>query len=113
MKYFKLLLFIFCWFICLNCFSQNSSCNLKIKKGDTVLFNKAEGSYSGVYKYGIVEDVKYSADNHVRAVIVKYRNANEEVNRTTLRAVRSLVIIHRIDELDIMEELGKASFIDS
>ena len=82
-----------------------------IKKGDIVLFNKTEGSFSGQYKYGMVEDVQFGIDNRIRAVTVRYRNASENIDRTTFRAVRSLVIIHRIDEISIMEELGKATML--
>ena len=80
-----------------------------IKVGDIVLFNKSEGSViAGTYKYGIVDKVHCGTDNRIRTVVIKYRNANEEFHRTTTRAVRSLVIIHRIDEINIMEELGNA-----
>ena len=85
-----------------------------LKVGDIVLFNKVVGSLiAGAYQYGVVEEVHMSADGHIRSVTIRYRNSTEAVNRTTTRAVRSLVVIHRIDELDIMEELGKASFIHS
>jgi hypothetical protein len=82
-----------------------------LKVGDIVLYNKGEGSFVGLYKYGIVEEVHRSDDGRIRSVTIRYRNANEDVNRTTVRAVRSLVVIHRIDELNIMEELGKAALL--
>ena len=82
-----------------------------LKIGDIVLFNKSEGSFVGVYKYGIIENVHYSGDNHIRSVVIKFRNANETIERKTVRAVRTLIIIHKIDELSIMEELGKASML--
>ena len=41
-----------------------------------------------------------------KTVIVKYHNSNENHQRTTRRAVRELVMIHPVDELGIMEELG-------
>ena len=56
----------------------------------------------------MVEGVHISADGKTRSVDIKYRNAHENVMRTTRRAVRSLVIIHRVDEIDIMDELGSA-----
>ena len=37
---------------------------------------------------------------------VKYRNANENVNQSTKRSARDIVIIHHVDEINIMEELG-------
>ena len=82
-----------------------------LKKGDVVIFNKDENSYSGEYKFGIIDDVRTSEDGNIRSVTVKYRNAQEEIMRTTHRAVRSLVIIHRVDEIDIMEELGRAAAV--
>ena len=38
---------------------------------------------------------------------IRYRNANEEVFRETYRAVRGLIVIHHINESDIMTDLGK------
>ena len=85
-----------------------------LKVGDIVLFNKGEGSLlAGEYQYGAVEKVHASADGRIRSATIRYRNSTEGVNRSTTRAVRSLIVIHRIDELNIMEELGKASFINS
>ena len=80
-----------------------------IKKGDIILFDKSEGSFVGDYQYGMVDSVKVGTDGKIRAVTVKYRNASENVSRTTFRAVRKLVIIHRVDEIDLMEELGEAA----
>ena len=79
-----------------------------VKKGDVVIFCKVEGDYAGEYRYGMIEGVHISADGKTRSVDIKYRNAHENVMRTTRRAVRSLVIIHRVDEIDIMDELGSA-----
>ena len=81
--------------------------NLKV--GDVVLFRKMEGAIAGHYKYGAVEEVRVGTDGRIRAVVLRYRNPTEGVERTTVRAVRTLVVIHRVDELDVMEELGKAT----
>ena len=79
-----------------------------LKLGDIVLFRESEGSIvAGRYKYGIVDEVQESADGRIRSATIRYRNATEDFDRTTNRAVRSLVVIHRVDELDLMEELGK------
>ena len=51
-------------------------------------------------------------DDRIRSVVLRYKNASEEIERKTVRAVRSLVIVHRIDEINIMEELGKTMFTD-
>ena len=84
-----------------------------IKKGDVVLFDKSEGSFVGEYQYGMVEDVKLGPDQKIRAVTVKYRKAAKNVSRTTFHAVRMLIIIHRVDEIDMMEELGEAALMVS
>ena len=49
---------------------------------------------------------KVGKDGKLRTVIVKYHNGNENHPRTTRRAVRELIMIHPVDELSIMEELG-------
>ena len=81
-----------------------------LKEGDVVLFRKSEGAVgAGTYQYGIVNEVKPSADGVVRNNLVKYRNANDGTNRETKRAVKSLILILRADELDIMKEMFDAS----
>ena len=66
------------------------------------------------YQYGMLESVHPSRDNKIRTVSVRYRNHNESVNRITKRAVRELVLIHHVDELDIISELGAiASAVDA
>ena len=82
-----------------------------VRVGDVVIFKKADSALSGQYQYGIVEDVKYSSDNVIRSVVLRYRNASESVDRTTTRSVRTIVVIHRLDELNIMEELGNAALL--
>ena len=80
-----------------------------VTKGDVVIFTKGEGDFSGEYRYGMIDSVNVGKDGKVRSVTIKYRNASENICRTTHRAVRSLVIIHRVDEIDLMEELGRAA----
>ena len=81
-----------------------------LKEGDVVLFRKSEGAVgAGTYQYSIVNEVQPSADGVVRNVLVKYRNADEGTDRETKRAVKSLILIHRVDELDIMKEMFDAS----
>ena len=59
------------------------------KDSDRDYWMKAEHAL----EYGIIDEVHVSNDNKVRAVTVKYRNANESISRKTFRAARSLVII--------------------
>lgn len=80
-----------------------------INVGDVVLFKKVETVLSGAYQYGMIEEVRRSEDGVVRAVVVRYRNATEQEDRTTVRALRSIVVIHRVDELNLMRELGTAA----
>ena len=80
-----------------------------LKPGDVVLFLKEDSVIHSNYQYGIVDSVHCGRDNKIRSVTVRYRNSNENVDRTTNRSVRSLVVIHRTDEINIMEELGEVS----
>ena len=82
-----------------------------IKEGDVVLFLKKEGKLNTTYQYGIVKEAKSGRDGIVRKVTVRYRNHNESFDRETCRAVRQLIVIHRVDELNIIQELGKIATI--
>ena len=77
-----------------------------MKEGDVVLFLKKEGLLNSTYQYGMVKCVEVGRDDKIRTVILKYRNHNESVDRETRRAVRQLIVIHRVDELNIIQELG-------
>ena len=79
-----------------------------------MLFKKCEGAVgAGTYQYGIIQTISPSSDDVIRNVIVKYRNADEGKDRETKRAVKSLILIHKIDELNIMKEMADASqYID-
>ena len=68
---------------------------------------KHESEISNIYQYGIVDSVQRSRDGKFRKAVVRYRNHNEQVDRTTFRAARSLVVIHGVDETNIMQELGE------
>ena len=82
-----------------------------LQEGDLVLFLKKEGLLNETYQYGIVKPVEYGRDQKVRTVLVRYRNHNEDFDRETRRAVRQLIVIHRMDKLDIIHELGKIATI--
>ena len=75
--------------------------------GDIILFLKNEGKVIGSYQYGMVKAVNRSTDGLVRSVVIKYRNASENVDRETNRAIRQLVLIHPIEELGILQEVGE------
>ena len=82
-----------------------------ICEGDVVLFLKKEGPLNGTYQYGIIKTPEVGRDGKIRSAVVKYRNHNETFDRETRRAVRELVIIHRVDELNILQELGEIAVI--
>ena len=82
-----------------------------MKKGDVVLFLKKEGLLNETYQFGIIDSVDKSRDNSVRSANVRYRNHNEEFDRTTRRSIRQLIVIHRVDELDIVHELCQIATI--
>ena len=73
-----------------------------LKEGDIVLFVKNESVISSTYQYGIVKSVIVGNDGIVRKTILRYRNYNENVDRETYRSVRGLVIIHPVNELNIL-----------
>ena len=78
-----------------------------IKKGDVVLFTKHESKLSSSYQFGMVDSIETGRDGKVRKCYIRYRNANEKKDRVTFRAVRSIVVIHHVDEIDLMHELYK------
>ena len=82
----------------------NTSYDLKC--GDVVLFLKHESTISGKYQYGIVKSINISKDGLIRKAVVEYQNASENVKRNTNRSTRELIVIHPIDELDLINELG-------
>ena len=84
-----------------------------IKVGDIVLFLKQENQLSSTYKYGMISDLSRTSDDKVHKATVHYRNSTEAVDRFPNRAVRQLIMIHPVDELNMMEELGLiATFAD-
>ena len=78
----------------------------ELSVGDIVLFLKNDSELSSSYQYGIIDSIICSKDNVVRTVNVRYRNCSENVDRITKRAVRSLVLIHHVDDIDVAAELG-------
>ena len=81
-----------------------------IKICDIALFLKQEGSViSSNYQYGMIHEIIQSKDGIIRKAVVKYRNDTENTDRFTTRTVRELVMIHPIDELNLIEELSQIS----
>ena len=77
-----------------------------VKVGAIVLFLKHDSLLSKTFQYGMITNIEYGKDSIVRRVDVKYRNANENVNRSTKWSAGDIVVIHPVDETDMMEELG-------
>ena len=79
------------------------------KIGDVILFLKSDKEFDKQYQYGIITDMKVSRDHKIREIEVEYQNFNESVKRTTRRGVREVVLVHPVDELGIIRELGQLS----
>ena len=84
-----------------------------LKVGDIVLILKHESEVQSTYQYGIIDSIEAGRDGRVRKVHVRYRNASENVDRITFRSARSIVVIHPVDEINVMQQLGQiASEVD-
>ena len=84
-----------------------------LKAGDIVLILKHESELQSTYQYGVIDSIELGRDNRVRKVHVRYRNASENVDRFTFRSARSIVVIHPVDEINVMQQLGQiASEVD-
>ena len=77
--------------------------------GDIVLFTKHDSTVSSTYQYGMIHQVEEGKDGVIRKVKVKYRNHHENFDRITYRPVRQLIMIHPVNELNIVQELGEIS----
>ena len=71
-----------------------------------MLFLKHGSLLSKTHQYGMITNIEYGEDGIVRRVDVKYRNASENVNRSTKWSAWDIVVIHHVDEIDIIQELG-------
>ena len=78
-----------------------------VKICDDVLFWKQDGALSNSYHYSMVNEIVTSKVGVIRKVVVRYGNHQENVDQYTRRAIRDLVLFHPIDELNLMERLGK------
>ncbi len=74
--------------------------------GDIVLFLRKESVLSSTYHYGMVKELFPGRDLKIRKVKVVYKNQYEKTSRETIRAVRELIVIHQVDEIDLMDELN-------
>ena len=84
-----------------------------IKVCETVLFIKHESAIASKHQYGMIHIVLSSRAGTIWKVFVKHRNEPENVARFTTSAVQTLVLIHPVDELNQMKELGKMATVAS
>ena len=83
-----------------------------IKIGDIVVFLKSGQDVKlgePLWKYGRVVETEVSRDGLVRVVVIEYKNASEKVFRTTRRSARSVAVIHREGDLELVDELNAAA----
>ena len=86
--------------------------NEQLQVGDIVIFQKSAGDAQfgePVWKIARVRSVDPSEDGLARDAILEYRNPDEKVLRTTNRSVRTVVVLHREKDLDVIQALEKAA----
>ena len=84
-----------------------------LQPGDIVVFQKKAQEQvlgSPIWTLGrVVEISKSGGDGRVREVQIEYKNQDEKTWRTTHRAARSVAVLHREDDLDVMQGLNEAA----
>lgn len=82
------------------------------KQGDIVIFPRTEpGALLGEmpWRIGRVQVAEAGSDDLTRAVIIEYRNPGETTMRTTRRAVRRVAVVHREEDLELVDCLNSAA----
>lgn len=77
-----------------------------LKDGDIVLFLKKDSTINKIHEYGKVKSVEKSSEDIIQKLRVKYRNANESIDRETYQQVRQLIMIDPVGEMDIIHSLN-------
>jgi hypothetical protein len=81
--------------------------------GDIVVFQKKgqeQSLGSPIWTIGrVVKADPSPVDGKVRDITIEYKNLGETVFRTTHRAARSVAVLHKEGDLDLMQELSAAS----
>ena len=84
-----------------------------LREGDIVVFQKKGPEQvlgSPIWTVGrIVEITQSEKDGKVREVQIEYRNSNEKAWRRTHRAARTVAVLHREEDLDVMQGLNEAA----
>jgi len=81
--------------------------------GDIVVFLKQDQDQvmgEPIWRTGRIVQIENStSDGKVRVVIIEYRNSGEQGFRTTRRSVRKIAIVHKEDQLELIDELNQAA----
>ena len=86
--------------------------NEQLKEGDIVIFLKADSENrlgEPIWRIARVKSVSVSEDGLARTAVLEYRNPNEKTFRTTNRSVRTVVVVHREGDLDVLQSLERAA----
>ena len=84
----------------------------QLKEGDIVIYLKSDAEHrlgDPVWRIARVQSVDVSEDGLARSAVLEYRNPSEKTFRTTRRSVRTVVVVHREDELDLYQILEQAA----
>ena len=86
--------------------------NEQLKEGDIVIFLKSDAEHrlgDPVWRIARVLIVDVSEDGLSRTATLEYRNPGEKAFRKTRRSVRTVVVVHRENELDLYQVLEQAA----
>ena len=74
---------------------------------DIVYFQKKQSEISSPWSMGRIDNIVRGRDGYIRKAFVKYRNANEEIDRITDRSTRRLIKLYSEDDADLQVDLSK------
>ena len=84
-----------------------------VKICDVVMSIKNDDLRVNTCEYRMDNGIELSRDGLILKVIITYKNSNKNIDGFTTRAVRKLVLIHPVDKIKIMEELGNIASTSS
>jgi hypothetical protein len=81
---------------------------VNVREGDIVIFKRDPDNPVGtcIWRIGRIRTAEKSRDDKVRTVEIEYRNYKEREMRTTRRAVRTIAVIHKEQDMDFVGELA-------
>ena len=86
---------------------ENSLTPCKVR--DVIYFQNSSSDELYGWTLGMFSDIEKSRDNVIRKVVIKYRNASEDHDRTTSRSVRSLCKIWSEDDYNLQDNLAEVA----